>query len=222
MDEDDGEAELEDEHAEDSEEEDELDDDERRLSSDESEEETAEDKAKKDAYFAPDQPIEDDKSKSETTSFLNLNLSRPLLRAIQAMNFTSPTPIQRKAIPIALQGLDVLGSAVTGSGKTAAFMIPILERLMFKDRNSGAEVRVLILTPTRELAVQCAEVGKSLSRFMDITFAVLVGMCMESGRLNLLLIAPPFPPPSQVASPSRHKKPFSAPAQTSSSQLQVV
>ncbi|KIO20588.1 hypothetical protein M407DRAFT_10812 [Tulasnella calospora MUT 4182] len=91
------------------------------------------------------------------------------------MNFSNPTPIQRKAIPIALQGLDVLGSAVTGSGKTAAFMIPILERLMFKDRNSGAEIRVLILTPTRELAVQCAEVGKSLSRFMDITFAVLVG-----------------------------------------------
>ncbi|KAG8946154.1 nucleolar DEAD-box protein required for synthesis of 60S ribosomal subunit [Tulasnella sp. 424] len=174
---DDGEDELEDEDTEDSEDEDELDDDERRLSSDESEEETAEDKAKKDAYFAPDQPVDgDDKSKSETTtSFLNLNLSRPLLRAIQAMNFTSPTPIQRKAIPIALQGLDVLGSAVTGSGKTAAFMIPILERLMFKDRNSGAEVRVLILTPTRELAVQCAEVGKSLSRFMDITFAVLVG-----------------------------------------------
>ncbi|KAG9002340.1 nucleolar DEAD-box protein required for synthesis of 60S ribosomal subunit, partial [Tulasnella sp. 427] len=177
-DEEDEEDELDsDEEEDDGEFEDEGDEDDQRLSSDESEEETAEDLAKKAAFFAPSQNDDDPNStsKSDSTTFLNLNLSRPLLRAIQALNFTSPTPIQRKAIPIALQGLDVLGSAVTGSGKTAAFMIPILERLMFKDRNSGAEVRVLILTPTRELAVQCAEVGKSLSRFMDITFAVLVG-----------------------------------------------
>lgn len=111
---------------------------------------------------------------------MGLNLSRPILRAIQAINFTTPTPIQKKAIPIALQGLDVLGSAVTGSGKTAAFMIPILERLTYKDRNGGGETRVLILMPTRELAVQCAEVAKSLARFMDVTFAVVVGMLLRN------------------------------------------
>ena len=141
-------------------------------SDEDTEEEDEAAKKKKAAYFAPEA---DESTRKEAKSFLGFNLSRPILRAVQAMNFSTPTPIQRKAIPIALQGLDVLGSAVTGSGKTAAFMIPILERLMFKDRNGAGEIRVLILTPTRELAVQCAEVGKSLAKFMDISFAVIVG-----------------------------------------------
>ncbi|KAG9014697.1 nucleolar DEAD-box protein required for synthesis of 60S ribosomal subunit [Tulasnella sp. JGI-2019a] len=142
-------------------------------SSDESEEETQVQKARKAAYFAPEEP----EAAGATTgqSFLSMNLSRPILRAIQAANFTEPTPIQKKAIPVGLQGLDVLGSAVTGSGKTAAFMVPILERLMYKDKTGNAEIRVLVLTPTRELAAQCAEVGKQLAKFIDVTFALIVG-----------------------------------------------
>ena len=64
---------------------------------------------------------------------------------------------------------------MTGSGKTAAFMIPCLERLIYRDKSGAGEIRVLILVPTRELAVQCADVGKSLARFMDISFGVVVG-----------------------------------------------
>ncbi|KAG8845807.1 nucleolar DEAD-box protein required for synthesis of 60S ribosomal subunit [Tulasnella sp. 330] len=142
-------------------------------SSDESEEETQVQKARKAAYFAPDEPATSAPATGQ--SFLSMNLSRPILRAIQAANFTEPTPIQKKAIPVGLQGLDVLGSAVTGSGKTAAFMVPILERLMYKDKTGSAEIRVLVLTPTRELAAQCAEVGKQLAKFVDVTFALIVG-----------------------------------------------
>ncbi len=109
-----------------------------------------------------------------------MNLSRPVLRALNHLNFSTPTPIQATTIPVALAGHDVLGSAVTGSGKTAAFLIPVLERLMYKEKTRGkgsdnSASRVLILVPTRELAVQCADVGKSLARFMDVTFGVIVG-----------------------------------------------
>lgn len=96
------------------------------------------------------------------------------------MSLSSPTPIQTRTIPLALEGQDVLGSAVTGSGKTLAFLIPTLERLMYREKRGGkggrgGEIRVLVLVPTRELAVQCADVGKSLARFTDITFGVIVG-----------------------------------------------
>ncbi|KAF9509389.1 hypothetical protein BS47DRAFT_1365276 [Hydnum rufescens UP504] len=84
-------------------------------------------------------------------------------------------------IPVALEGHDVLGSAVTGSGKTAAFMIPSLERLMYRERGGPGEIRVLILVPTRELAVQCADVGKSLARFTDVTFGVVVDRMLSDG-----------------------------------------
>lgn len=142
---------------------------------------TASQKAAKDAFFAPSQP--ESKSSKKSTSFASYNLSRPLIRALTAMSFSSPTPIQARTIPLALEGQDVLGSATTGSGKTLAFLIPTLERLMYREkrngkgsaRGGGGEIRVLILVPTRELAVQCADVGKSLARFTDITFGVIVG-----------------------------------------------
>ncbi|KAJ1255389.1 hypothetical protein BS78_K247700 [Paspalum vaginatum] len=85
-------------------------------------------------------------------SFLELNLSRPLVRACEALGYQKPTPIQAACIPLALTGRDICGSAITGSGKTAAFSLPVLERLLFRPKrctcNQGA-----ILTPTRELAV---------------------------------------------------------------------
>lgn len=141
---------------------------------------TASQKAQKDAFFAPSEPAPTSASKKQKSSdFNSLNLSRPLIRALTAMSFSTPTPIQSRTIPLALAGQDVLGSAQTGSGKTLAFLIPTLERLMYRERKSGkgrgGEIRVLILVPTRELAVQCADVGKSLARFTDITFGVIVG-----------------------------------------------
>src|SRR5437773_12149783 len=83
--------------------------------------------------------------------FSSFGLHPDLLRGIKELGLTRPTPIQKDAIPPALQGRDVLACAMTGSGKTAAFLLPILHRLMAKPRRT---TRALILTPTRELAAQ--------------------------------------------------------------------
>lgn len=85
--------------------------------------------------------------------FSELNLSRPLLKAVSALGFSAPTPIQAACIPLALMGRDIVGSAVTGSGKTAAFGLPLLERLLHRNRRVAATYG-LVITPTRELAVQ--------------------------------------------------------------------
>ena len=89
--------------------------------------------------------------------FAALGLSPPLLRAITASAYLSPTPIQAAAIPAALQGRDILGSAQTGSGKTAAFALPILQRLSALPSTKPRYARALVLVPTRELAVQVSE-----------------------------------------------------------------
>lgn len=86
-------------------------------------------------------------------TFTDLHLSRPLIRACEALGYEKPTPIQASCIPLALAGRDICGSAITGSGKTAAFSLPLLERLMHRPQKILATY-VLILTPTRELAVQ--------------------------------------------------------------------
>ena len=113
------------------------------------------------------------------SSFLTMNLSRPLQRALTSLGFVSPTPIQASTIPVALLGKDVVGNAVTGSGKTAAFIIPILERLLYREKgNNATATRCLILVPTRELAVQCFEVGSKLAAYTDIRF------CLAAGELN--------------------------------------
>jgi len=139
---------------------------------------TASQRAAKEAFFTP-APTEAKGAKNN--SFASLNISRPLIRALIAMSLSTPTPIQARTIPLALEGQDILGPATTGSGKTLAFLIPTLERLLYRERTSGkhgrgGEIHVLVLVPTRELAVQCADVGKSLARFTDITFGVIVGM----------------------------------------------
>ena len=85
--------------------------------------------------------------------FSEMNLSRPLLKGVAALGFAHPTPIQASAIPLALLGKDLCACAVTGSGKTAAFVLPILERLLYKPK-SGNFTRVLIMVPTRELGMQ--------------------------------------------------------------------
>ncbi|ELU41680.1 ATP-dependent RNA helicase drs1 [Rhizoctonia solani AG-1 IA] len=130
--------------------------------------ETPAQKAAKAAYFAPS-PTD----AQVHTSFTSMNLSRPLLRALTSAGFNSPTPIQAATIPVALLGKDVVGGAVTGSGKTAAFIIPILERLLYRSRD--AHTRVLVLVPTRELAVQCHAVAEKLGTFTDVRCALIVG-----------------------------------------------
>jgi ATP-dependent RNA helicase DDX27 len=130
----------------------------------------AEETARKAAYFAP---AEEDLP-TDIQAFDTMALTRPTLKALAAMNFHHPTQIQARTIPIALQGKDIVGSAVTGSGKTAAFMIPVLERLSYRSR-SVAKTRVLVLTPTRELAMQCFDVATKLARFTDVKFTLIVG-----------------------------------------------
>nr|CAD1844259.1 unnamed protein product [Ananas comosus var. bracteatus] len=107
-------------------------------------------------------------------SFGELNLSRPLVRACEALGYKKPTPIQAACVPLALTGRDICGSAVTGSGKTAAFALPVLERLLFRPKRISA-IRVLILTPTRELAAQLHSMIEKLAQFTDIRCCLIVG-----------------------------------------------
>ncbi|KAJ0969947.1 hypothetical protein J5N97_022824 [Dioscorea zingiberensis] len=107
-------------------------------------------------------------------SFLELNLSRPLLRACEALDYLKPTPIQAACIPLALTGRDICGSAITGSGKTAAFALPVLERLLFRPKRIPA-IRVLILTPARELAIQVHSMIEKLSQYTDIRCCLVIG-----------------------------------------------
>jgi len=131
-------------------------------------------RAKREAFFAPEEKEKQTKAKSlGLGSFQSMSLSRPILRGLAAVGFSVPTPIQTKTVPVALLGKDVVGGAVTGSGKTAAFTIPILERLLYRPKVPTS--RVAILMPTRELAVQCFNVAKKLASFTDITFCQLVG-----------------------------------------------
>ena len=107
-------------------------------------------------------------------SFASLGLSKQLLRACDALGYSKPTPIQAAVIPLGLTGRDICGRAVTGSGKTAAFMLPLLERLLHRARGVAA-TRVAVLTPTRELAVQIAAMAEKLAQFTDIRVACVVG-----------------------------------------------
>jgi ATP-dependent RNA helicase DDX27 len=145
-------------------------------SDDESEQEDAAEAKKAAAFFAPEETVSVKKKKgaSVTGSFQAMSLSRPILRGLASVGFTEPTPIQLKTIPIAMSGKDVVGGAVTGSGKTAAFLIPILERLLYRPKKIPT-TRVAIFMPTRELAVQCFNVAKKLAAFTDITFALMAG-----------------------------------------------
>lgn len=136
------------------------------------EEEDAEEQAKQDAFFAAGE--QEKPGKKSSVSFQGMSLSRPILRGLSAVAFTKPTPIQAKTIPIALMGKDVVGGAVTGSGKTAAFVVPILERLLYRPKKVPTS-RVVILTPTRELAIQCHAVATKLASHTDIKFCLAVG-----------------------------------------------
>lgn len=161
----------------------------------EDDDEDAEEEAKRREFFAPEEKAKPGK-KTDVSSFQAMSLSRPILRGLGAVGFSKPTPIQAKTIPIALLGKDLVGGAVTGSGKTGAFVVPILERLLYRPKKVPT-TRVVILTPTRELAIQCHAVATKLAAHTDIKFTLAVGglsLKMQEAELRLrpdVIIATP-------------------------------
>ena len=107
--------------------------------------------------------------------FEKLNLAAPILKALQKEGYTIPTPIQSQAIPHALKGTDILGLAQTGTGKTAAFAIPILQLLEQKPSKGYKHIRTLILTPTRELALQIGESFEAYGRYTNVNHQIIFG-----------------------------------------------
>ncbi|EGR32929.1 hypothetical protein IMG5_066580 [Ichthyophthirius multifiliis] len=116
--------------------------------------------------------------------FESMNLVYPVYKAIKARGFNVPTPIQRKAIPLILEGRDIVACSRTGSGKTAAFVIPLVNKLQTHSRTVGA--RALIVLPTRELALQITSVLKSFIKFTDLTYSLLVGGHNLEGQFESL------------------------------------
>ncbi|MEN9558818.1 MAG: hypothetical protein RLZZ502_29, partial [Pseudomonadota bacterium] len=112
-------------------------------------------------------------------SFTELGLAEPIARAVADKGYAKPTPIQAKAIPIVMQGLDVMGGAQTGTGKTAAFTLPILHQLLPQASNSPSParhpVRALILVPTRELAIQVQESVETYAKHTALRSTVVYG-----------------------------------------------
>lgn len=119
-------------------------------------------------------------------SFESLGLSKPLLKAIDKKGYTDPSVIQKKAIPVVLEGKDVLASAQTGTGKTAGFTLPILQLLSQSPQMKRRPVRALILTPTRELAAQILDNVEAYSEFVNIRSAVIFGGVKQNPQVAQL------------------------------------
>ncbi len=120
--------------------------------------------------------------------FEDLNLHPSLLKAVKDQNYTHPTAIQEQAIPLVLKKNDVLGSAQTGTGKTAAFALPILHHLINERNNNDGKkrIRTLVVTPTRELAIQIAENFTSYSKYNKITNTVIFGGVKQGTQTTTL------------------------------------
>ena len=121
-------------------------------------------------------------------TFKDLKLEAPILKALEKQGYSQPTPIQEQAIPILLKGHDLLGVAQTGTGKTAAFGIPILNHLL-KDKSSGQgkrKIKALVVTPTRELAIQIAENFTAYSQFTPLRNTVIFGGVKQSKQVASL------------------------------------
>ncbi len=117
-------------------------------------------------------------------SFDQLDLIEPLRRAVSDAGYTSPTPIQAKAIPPLLQGKDVLGCAQTGTGKTAAFLLPILQRLAKVPTQGKKRIRALVLTPTRELAAQIGDNFGDYAQFLPLRHRVIFGGVKQGAQVS--------------------------------------
>lgn len=121
-------------------------------------------------------------------TFENLDLIEPILNALKTEGYTQPTPIQEKSIPIILKGHDLLACAQTGTGKTAAFAIPIIQKLYQQKKEDGGQrkIRALIITPTRELAIQIDESIASYGRNTKLRHTVVFGGVSQSNQVNTL------------------------------------
>ena len=120
--------------------------------------------------------------------FKELHLVAPILKALETEGYTEPTPIQQQAIPHILRGKDLLGCAQTGTGKTAAFAIPILQNLLLQQNEDGHNnnIKALILTPTRELAIQIDESFEAYGKHTGIKHAVIFGGVSQFNQTNQL------------------------------------
>ena len=120
-------------------------------------------------------------------TFKELNIAMPILKAIEEKKYTTPTPIQEKAIPPALAKSEVLGCAQTGSGKTASFSIPIIQHLLTSGENdNGRAIKALILTPTRELALQISECIGDYAKYTRVRHGVVFGGVNQHPQVNML------------------------------------
>ncbi|MDH4318917.1 MAG: DEAD/DEAH box helicase [Desulfobulbaceae bacterium] len=131
------------------------------------------------------------------TSFSSLGLSAPLLRAIEEKTYSAPSPIQLQAIPAVLTGKDLMAAAQTGTGKTAAFTLPLLQRLSNGSRAKSNHIRSLVLTPTRELAMQVANSIADYGKHLSLTSGVVYGgvkinpqMMMLRSGIDVLVATP--------------------------------
>ena len=121
------------------------------------------------------------------TTFNELGLSEPILKAVSAEGYNNPTPIQAKAIPTLLKGQDIIGIAQTGTGKTAAFVLPILHDIVEQKRKRAPKMcSALILSPTRELASQIVDNINSYAKFTDITTTLVVGGVRPKQQIKAL------------------------------------
>jgi len=120
-------------------------------------------------------------------SFSKLKLSDPILKAVAEVGYTAPTAIQKQAIPIILSGRDLVAAAQTGTGKTASFVLPILEKFNVEGKLRGKRIRALILTPTRELAIQVEANVAKYSKYLNLSSMVMYGG-VDSGPQRQRLI----------------------------------
>lgn len=120
-------------------------------------------------------------------TFKELNIAEPILKAIEEKGYTVPTPIQEKAIPVALAKRDILGCAQTGTGKTASFAIPIIQHLQInKDTDRIKGIKALILTPTRELALQISECINDYAKYTRVRHGVIFGGVNQRSQVDML------------------------------------
>ena len=119
-------------------------------------------------------------------SFETLALAEPIIKAIAACGYTEPTPIQAQSIPLALEGRDLIGSAQTGTGKTASFVLPALQRLLTPSTLKGKGPRILVLTPTRELANQVTDAVRTYGKFMRVRCGAILGGMPYREQMALL------------------------------------
>jgi len=146
------------------------------------------------ALFQGDRPFV---FRKKNMSFKSLGLSEEIVRAVTERGYTEPTPIQAQAIPVILQGGDLMGGAQTGTGKTAGFTLPLLQRLMAKPVAGKAHIRALVLTPTRELAAQVEESVRLYGKHLPLKSMMMFGgvninpqIKQLHGRVDILVATP--------------------------------